>query len=466
VGIALTLVLTFGLTYVVPSFQRVRPWVKGEGLPVVRLFVGERQTDLPDFQGATATATAATQLPLAAAEDDASNEPTPTGLTVSPDEYKDLTLPIENAAALSTFYEALRRSAQGEPGAITRVAHYGDSAVAADEITGTARRKLQTRFGDAGHGFMLTARGAMFYGHRDVAHHESSGWELASIVRRSLRSGHYGYGGVVASGGAGEYTSFGTVDSGPIGHSVSRFELFYQRFAAGGELRLSVDGNAGTSVNTRAASPEDAWETIRVPDGEHSLLVRARGDVRLYGVSQERDNPGVVYDSLGLVGARADRLLDANPRHMSAQIAHRDPHLLVLGFGGNEAGNDWLDAERYERDLIKVVKLMRAGKPGMSCLMFGPLDQGQRNARGDIVTLKALPTIVEVQRRVALAQDCAFFDTFQAMGGSGSVARWYRARPRLFSPDFRHATPDGYAQIGRQYYEALLKGFADYLAKH
>jgi lysophospholipase L1-like esterase len=139
--------------------------------------------------------------------------------------------------------------------------------------------------------------------------------------------------------------------------------------------------------------------------------------------------------------------------------------LLVLGFGGNEAG-DWLDAPRYERDLIKVIKLMRAGKPNMSCLLFGPLDQAQRNARGDIVTLRTLPAIVEVQRRVAVAQGCAFFDAFQAMGGEGAVARWYRARPRLFSPDFRHATPEGYAQIGKQYYEALLKGFAEYLAQH
>ena len=464
VGIALTLVLAGALTYVVPHLQRVRPWVGGEGVPVVRLFAGERQTELPDFQGATATAAAASPAPIEAAENDTSG-PTPTGVTVSPHEYADVAQPIENAAALSTFYEALRHSAQAEPRAITRVAHYGDSAVAADEITCTARRKLQARFGDSGHGFMLTARGTMFYGHRDVSHRESSGWELASVVRRALHSGHYGYGGVVASGHAGEYTSFGTVDSGPIGHSVARFELFYQRFASGGELRLSVDGAAPQSVNTRAAAPEDAWETIRVPDGDHSLVVRARGDVRVYGVSQERDTPGVVYDALGLVGARADRLLDANPRHMSLQIAHRDPHLLVLGFGGNEAG-DWLDAPRYEHDLNKVIKLMRAGKPNMSCLLFGPLDQGQRNARGDIVTLRTLPTIIEVQRRVAVAQGCAFFDAFQAMGGEGSVGRWYRARPRLFSPDFRHATPEGYAQIGKQYYEALLKGFAEYLGQH
>jgi hypothetical protein len=466
-AIASTLVLVGSVTYFVPSFERVRPWVRGEGVPVVRLFFGERQAELPDFQGAAAAATnVSTSAPLPAAKPTAAEAPAPSGLHISPEEYAQLKLPLENAAALSTFYEALRRSAESAPHAITRIAHYGDSAVAADEISSTARRKLQARFGDAGHGFMLTAKGNMFYGHRDVAHRESPGWQLLSIVRRPLRTGYYGYGGVVATGQAGEYTAYGTVDAGPIGRAVSRFELFYQRYPAGGELRLSIDGAEGHSIKTRADVAEDAWETLSVPDGDHALIVRARGEVRLYGVSQERDTPGVVYDALGLVGARADRLLDADPQHMAQQIAHRDPHLLVLGFGGNEAGNDWLDEHRYENDLIKVVKLMRAGKPEMSCLLFGPLDQGQRNERGDIVTLRALPMIVAVQRRVALDQGCAFFDTYATMGGAGSVGRWYHSRPRLFGPDFRHATPEGYARLGFAYYQALLKGFADYLEQH
>jgi lysophospholipase L1-like esterase len=374
-------------------------------------------------------------------------------------------MPIEHANLLSSFYDALTLSAEGTPGAITRIAHYGDSAVAADEISCTARRKLQLRFGDAGHGFMLTARGNMYYGHRDVVHRESGAWELFSIVPGKLRSGLYGYGGVAAIGSNGDYTYFGTVANGPIGRSVSRFELFYQRYNDGGDLRLSVDGAPEQVLKTHADDAEDAFKLIQVPDGEHSLAIRARGDVRLYGVSQERDVPGVVYDALGLVGARASRLLDADPKHMAAQIAHRDPDLLVLGFGGNEAGNDKLDMNRYAATLTKVIHMMRAGKPSMACLLFGPLDQGERNERGDVVTLPALPGIVEVQRRVSAAEGCAFFDTYAAMGGKGSVGRWYRARPRMFSPDFRHATPTGYAAIGEMYYQALLKGFADYLAE-
>jgi hypothetical protein len=51
------------------------------------------------------------------------------------------------------------------------------------------------------------------------------------------------------------------------------------------------------------------------------------------------------------------------------------------------------------------------------------------------------------------------------MGGRGSMLRWYRMRPRLATSDFRHATETGYEIIGDTFYKAMLKGFADYLAR-
>jgi lysophospholipase L1-like esterase len=440
--------------------------------------------DLPQFEGAAVAPPRPTDTPAglaaavaeveaeAEAEDDAVPQLRAAGggtpaLEIAPKEYADVQVEIENIASLEFFYAALRRTANQDAAAITRVAHYGDSSVAADEITQTLRRKLQRRFGDAGHGFHLTAGGDMHYIHRDVAHGESDGWELMSIVRRGLKSGYYGYGGVLARGWGSQTASFGTVDKGSIGHAVSRFEIFYQRHSGGGDLKLSVDGQLRETLRTRSDTLEDAWHRIDVPDGPHTLSIRTGGgEVRMYGVAQERSGPGVVYDALGLVGARADRLLDADPDHMAAQIAHRDPDMLVLAFGGNEAGNDWLDPRRYAESLREVIKLMMAGKPEMSCLLFSPLDQGERTPRGRIITLSVLPAIVLTQREVAKEMGCAFFDTWTAMGGEGAMARWYEARPRLVSSDLRHATPAGYAILGTAYYKALIKGFAAYLAKN
>lgn len=472
VVLALTLVSLAVASYFVPSLERVRPWVKGEGVPVVRLFTSDRRVaELPQFEGAAANVPRPSRGDPAADGERGGDGPEldadmmQFGLEITAKEYAGAPVSIENPKALKYFFEALRHVAEQEPGATVRVAHYGDSSVAADEITQTVRRKMQLRFGDAGHGFMLMAKGEMHYVHRDVAHGESDGWELSSIVRRGLKSGFYGYGGVLARAYGGEFASFGTVTRGPIGTSVSRFEVFFQRFPNGGDLKLTVDNGAPQTVRTRSDTTEDAWHVIDVPDGPHSLSVRTSGEVRLYGVVQERAGPGVVYDALGLVGARADRLLDADPDHMARQMAHRDPDLLVLAFGGNEAGNDWLDPARYAQSLRKVIHLMRAGKPEMSCLLFAPLDQAERTPRGRIITLSLLPAIVFTQREVAISEGCAFFDTWTAMGGEGAMERWYEARPRLVSSDLRHATPAGYAILGTAYYKAMLESFANYLAR-
>lgn len=469
--LALTLVCLAALAYFVPSLERVRPWVQGEGLPVVRLFTKDRRlAELPQFEGAAAN------IPRVAdsnpgidisrgAEPEDDEERTQFGLQITSKEYAGAPVSIENPKALKHFFEALRRTAQQEADAIVRVAHYGDSAVAADEITQTVRRKLQLRFGDAGHGFMLMAKGEMHYVHRDVSHTESDNWELSSIVRRGLKSGYYGYGGVFARAYGGASATFGTSTRGPTGGAVSRFEVFFQRFPGGGDLKLTVDNGEPQLLKTRADEAADAFHVIEVPDGPHTLTVRTSGEVRMYGVAQERKGPGVVYDALGLVGARADRLLDADPEHIAGQIAHRDPNLLVLAFGGNEAGNDWLDPARYAQSLRKVIRLMRAGKPEMSCLLFAPLDQAERTPRGRIITLSLLPAIVLTQREVAWSEGCGFFDTWTAMGGEGAMERWFEARPRLVSSDLRHATPAGYAILGNAFYKALLEGFANYLLK-
>jgi hypothetical protein len=51
--------------------------------------------------------------------------------------------------ALDGFFASLERTQRGLPGAITRIAHFGDSVIVSDYVSGTLRRKLQATFGDA-----------------------------------------------------------------------------------------------------------------------------------------------------------------------------------------------------------------------------------------------------------------------------------------------------------------------------
>src|SRR5690606_4539513 len=141
-----------------------------------------------------------------------------------------------------------------------------------------------------------------------------------------------------------------------------------------------------------------------VPDGAHRFDLRAagRGEVRLFGVVLEREGPGVVYDSLGMVGARARRFLGFDRDHLARQLELRSTNLVVIGYGGNDA-DDARSEEDFEDDFRRVARLVREARPEASCLIFAPLDQAERDERGRIRTLEAVPRIVAAARRAAQA---------------------------------------------------------------
>jgi hypothetical protein len=484
--VLLTLLIAAGATYAHPRLERFRPWMPGEPWPLAVLWqAGEGQSMLPEFaeagtaigsatpkdQGARGGDPGAKGVPAPPPVREQAPHPSSAGpaVHIDPKEYTGLAVPIEDPSgrALDAFYAALKATAERKPAAITRVAHYGDSAVAADGVASTMRRNLQQRFGDSGHGFILIARGDMHYNHRDIRHRSSDDWSIYPVMHRQLGRDWYGYGGVQFRSKGGAQASFETTEEGPIGERVSRFEIFYQHHPKGGDLRVKIDDGAPETLSTRHGTQEDAWQVFRLPDGPHRLSLQAagRGEVRLYGVALERDVPGVVYDSLGLVGAREKRLLNADPEHMTRQVQHRRPQLLVMAFGGNTVDDRLVDVDSYKQSYAEVLDILRGGRRDMSCLLFAPLDQGQRDDRGRVVTLPNVSVLVQAQRELAFEQGCAYFDTFQAMGGEGAMGRWYKLRPRLATGDFRHATPAGYDALGQLFYKALLKGFADYLRR-
>lgn len=476
-------------TYLIPALHPWRPWLPGDDTPIVRLFATDEE-DAPQSiaGGALAPSTpeeARRRIAEELGDTVAANLGEEAGVArpglaqpiaqrrgevrIAPSELEGIAREIEDPSghALDRFYAALAATARGERGAITRIAHYGDSSIASDRITFTMRRRLQARFGDAGHGFMLMTRGYMPYGHRDVTHTASSGWQIRQLVLGEIEDGWYGYGGVQARTTGRARATYGTATDSPVGGRVSRFELWYQKWSGGVDVHVAVDGGPERTIPTRAEQREDAWETIEVEDGPHTLALRAGGggSARFYGIVLERDGPGVVYDSLGLVGARARRLLAFDAAHIERQVTHRDVDLLVLGFGGNEAGDGRMPIAMYENEMVQVIQRMRGSQRDLPCLIVAPLDQAEHDERGNIVSMAAMSQLVEGQRRAAAREGCGFWDTWQAMGGEGAMRRWFRARPRLAFPDYRHATPAGYEVISNMLYKALLAGFSDWLSR-
>jgi lysophospholipase L1-like esterase len=256
-----------------------------------------------------------------------------------------------------------------------------------------------------------------------------------------------------------------------IGDSISRFELWYQKRPDGGGFEIRVDDRVAKVVDTRAAAISDDVETIRVPDGEHSFAVAATGPgiARAYGVVMERDGPGVVWDELSMIGSFTQRLDYQDAEHLAAQIKRRDVDLMVFMLGGNDLSRENTDlknnTDAYEREYARVIRKFRAGKPEAACLIMSTTDHAQHVGEA-IVSRPMVARLVAAQRRVTQQEGCAFYDTYDAMGGAGTVERWRKANPPLAAPDLHHPTLVGQRYIGNAFYHALMQAYAGYRRRH
>lgn len=367
--------------------------------------------------------------------------------------------PIEDPSgvALDPFFAALRRTEKGEAGAMTRVLHLGDSSIGLDGLPHALRRRMQSRFGDGGAGFVFLGRKSPNYDNRAV-HLSSSNWSVCYIAYGCDKTGHYGYGGHVFRADAGARTQIKTRTKGQHGRTASRIELWYSTDPRGGTLKLRVDGEEHV-VETKGDTLADEWHELRVTPGPHRVDIRSTGNgrPRAYGVVLETDGPGVVWDTVSMIGAFTKRLLKFDETHVAAQIAHRNPDLLVFGFGGNDLRRfsaDTVTHEEFVGEFRSVLQRLRKGKPGLSCLVVSIVD----HARAGPYPVRGPHNVamVKAQREAAFAEGCAFFDAVAAMGGPGGIRAWRKTSPPLSDPDLQHLSMFGRDKMAGFIFDGLM----------
>jgi hypothetical protein len=388
--------------------------------------------------------------------------------------------------ALDPFYAALARTLRKEAGAVTRILHYGDSVIAGDLISGTMRRRMQERFGDAGHGFILIANPWEWYFQNDIAHSASDGWSANKLTGPWPDDHVFGIGGVSFHTREPATAFFSTRADGDYGRKVSRFDVFYMEQPRGGTVVLSATGRPPEKMPTRStpsalAGGGDAGagagagagnrvrvKSIAIDDGGGSLTVRALGDgdVRLFGVALERDRPGVVYDALGAHAARASFWSAEDPADWAAEMQLRGPSLVVLQFGTNESEDTTIKAETYAPVFGKLIEEVQAAAPGVPILIASPLDRAIKGSDGELRTSPVIERIIAGQRAAALEHGVAFWNTFEAMGGRGTMAKWRHTRPQLGNNDLSHPTPAGAEILGNLFSRAIFAGYEAYASAH
>jgi lysophospholipase L1-like esterase len=275
----------------------------------------------------------------------------------------------------------------------------------------------------------------------------------------------YGLGGVTFIGRSrASRAEYGTSTKSDFGRAVSRFGVQYLEQPDGGVFEISVDKDAQViRVQTAAQTLGLKERVIQVPDGEHRFELRVvKAPVRAFGTWMERDVPGVVLDSIGIQGGRMRFLDKSDDAHWAAALQLRNPSLVVFQFGLNESADGFAyPMQRYRETSLAVLQQARKALPKTSCLVIAPNDTAVKKGTS-IVSRGVMPHLVKVQRDVSAAAGCAFFNTWEAMGGLGSMPTWYGRG--LGQPDLTHPTTIGADIIASWVFSALMDGYASYRA--
>jgi hypothetical protein len=367
------------------------------------------------------------------------------------------------------FFEAMRRVESGKRKKPIKILFYGTSSIGFDRPTSRIRAVLQKKFGDGGKGFMSATKGWRYHRHRDIVWKHSENWNGIAVTRHrrlKRKQAWYGLAGVLSENRGKAWISFKTVaprDTFVPGTRFSEMSLFCQAYPDGGKLTVRVDKDVHI-FDTHAEAPRDTVFKISVADTGHQVRITTdRKTSRIYGAAFDRKT-GVIVDAMMMVGLYIHQFNYFDPAHFNRQIALRDPDLVIFQIGAKDASLSPPDSAflGFRKNFQDILRMFRAGHPDLPCIVVSIKDLGKRY-RNTITSRKSVEPMVALSRESALAENCAFFNLYKAMGGKGSIRRWWHTRPRLVAPDLGHITYHGAVKFGNLVADMVLQEYQDYV---
>lgn len=379
-------------------------------------------------------------------------------------------VPIENHCALGTeercerlalgrFYTRLDQLVESRERNV-RILQLGDSHIAADYITKTARLRLQGEFGSGGRGFIHPEQHAQYGGRRLK---RGADWKRSRVVDSGQSGQPFGFSGIaIEAVRRGDSVQYSLRDDAVV-------EVVYLARRGGGTAEVSVDGKSVGQIDARAAGPETRGKRFSIPDRDNTDTKDSRvfqieatsPGLRIFGLSFVRKRPGIVLDAVGPVGTDAYTYLEMDKDSFGQTLEFMDPDLVIIMLGGNDAlriRTGRASLEDVQKNFETLVDRVRASVPAADCMLWAPMDAGERK-RGEIVQRSYIEEVREIQMKVAKGQGCAFWDMYEAMGGKGSIQRWYEAG--IINKDLIHPRFKAGLLLGHLFATALLESYDD-----
>lgn len=176
---------------------------------------------------------------------------------------------------------------------------------------------------------------------------------------------------------------------------------------------------------------------------------------QLYGISLENNDPGVVYSSVGINGARLESYLRCGL--FVQQLKSLEPDWVIVSIGTNEGNTRRFDAGDYRAEYLKLLDSIRLAAPKAALLLTVPNDCYLFKRYINYNTAAMREIIFDIARTYR----CGVWDFYMVMGGLNSAKAWYNHG--LMNKDHIHFNKPGYLLKGDLFFRAFLQSWDDHL---
>ncbi|MBS3773574.1 MAG: hypothetical protein V5A47_06050 [Bacteroidales bacterium] len=356
---------------------------------------------------------------------------------------------------------------------LIRILHYGDSQIEGDRISSYIRNQLQKKFGGGGIGlFPLVLPGNT---NISLNHSHSGNWERYTLKDLNQANfNHKRFGVLMSFSRFSPYYSHHqdevykarlNIRSSSIAFDLAseytQCRIFYGYNEEPFIAKMNYEGKTA-DADIRPASnslKEVKWEIPKTVE-EFTLGFQGNHSPNIYGIALDGEQ-GVALDNIPLRGSSGTDFTKSDTAFFRSMFNKFNIKLIILHFGVNIVPVVRDNYDFYEERLYNQLRMFKSFDQDLSVIVMGVTDMS-RKKRGEYESYPNIPKIRDAQKKAAFRAGCAFWDTYEAMGGKNSMPGWVFADPPLARKDFTHFTYKGSVVISKMFYKALMHDYREY----
>jgi len=356
---------------------------------------------------------------------------------------------------LDSFFKNLHKVNTSKQRDFVKIIHFGDSILWGDTLSGNIRDSFIQKFGNGGRGLLPIVYKFSDYKLDGISQFFSKMWKISNLETMQHRAFKLGL--TLRRYQTGHYSCWSTIKF-KMGEDISSFTLLHNALKTAVKLTISLTNK---KIINRTLKAGEVNSRIELPLNASKINILSGPKNTFWGIIAKRDR-GVIYSPVIRKGILGADLLNIHKSKFEEQFHIYNANLLILQFGKNGSGWNKFNLNNHLDGIIKIIKIARKINPQISILLIGP---GARLNRF-VYPLRAFPNIhriIEAQKQVAIEYNCAFYDTFTALGGTIGMKKM--VQQKLALSDFVHLTKKGGALLAKKIFHSLMTEYKDYLIR-